>query len=114
MKGVLFLIILGLGLMGFIGCATVPRHYAYVEEIVYYPPPPPPPPDYYYPPVPPTPPVVKPPAHETRPPRYGQPEKPVDSYQQRDPLRDGSDRGNGVIKTDPPVRTPVQKERSQR
>lgn len=99
--------------MGLVGCVTVPRHYTYVEEVIYYPPPPPPPPEYYYPPVPPTPPVYTPPAPVTRPQTDRQPEKPKDSYQQRDPLRGGSDRGNGVIKTDPPFRKPVQKDRSQ-
>jgi hypothetical protein len=113
MKGVLTTVVLGLGLMGLIGCATVPRHYTYVQEVViYYPPPPPPPPDYYYPPVPPTPPVHKPPAPVTRPINDRRPETPKDSYQQRDPLRGGGDRGNGVIKTDPPIRKPVGNNRS--
>jgi hypothetical protein len=113
MKGVFIAIVLGLVLIGASGCATVPRHYTYVEEIIYYPPPPPPL-EPYYPTLPPTPPIVKPPVHETRPPRDRQPEKPKDSYNQREQLRGGSDRGNGVIKTDPPVRTPVQKDRSRR
>lgn len=91
------------------GCVTVPHHYTYIEEIIYYPPPPPPPPDYY-PPLPPTSPVVP----ETRPQRDRQPEKPKDSYQKRDPLRGGSDRGNSIIKTDPPVRTLEQNHRTQK
>ena len=89
------------------GCVTVPHHYTYVEETIYYPPPPPLPPDYYYPPVPPT-------SRGTNLPQTRQPEKPKDSYQQRDPLRGGSERGNGIIQTDPPVRTPVQKNRTQK
>ena len=100
--------------MGLVGCVTVPRHYTYVQEVIYYPPPPPPPPEYYYPPVLPTPPIVKPTTPVTnRPQKERRPETPKDSYQQRDPLKGGSDRGNGVIKTDPPVRNPVQKDRSR-
>jgi hypothetical protein len=114
MKAILIILVLGLGMMGLIGCATVPRHYTYVEEVIYYPPPPPPPPEYYYPPVPPTPPIVKPPVSEPNPPRNRQPEKPKDSYNQRDPLRGGSNRGNDILKTNPPFRTPVKKDRSQR
>jgi hypothetical protein len=93
------------------GCVTVPHHYTYIEEIIYYPPPPP---DPYYPPLPPTSPVVNSPVPETRPQRDWQPEVPKDSYQKRDPLRGGSDRGNSIIKTDPPVRTPEQKQRTQK
>jgi hypothetical protein len=96
MKGVLIILVLGLGLVGLIGCATVPRNYTYVEEVIYYPPPPPPPPEYYYPPVPPTPPVVTPPAPETRPRRDRLPEKPKERKgyedQVRDPLRGHGER----------------------
>lgn len=112
MKGISFLIVFGLYLIGLGGCYTIPRHYTYQEEIVYYPPPPPPPPDYYYPPLPPSPPVYYPPTPEpTSPPRDRQPEKPQDSYDKRDLLQGGNHRGGDEIKTYPPVRTPEQKDR---
>jgi hypothetical protein len=116
MKGVFFLVVFGLGLIGFNGCYTVPHHYTYVEEVIFYPPPPtPPPPDYYYPPQTPSPPVYYPPAPEQ--PKQNkdrQPEQPKDSYKQRDPLQGGSGRGSDEIKTVPPVRTPERKDRGQR
>lgn len=113
MKRIFFLIVFGIGLTALTGCYTIPRHYVTQEIIVYYPvPPPPPPPDYYYPPLPPSPPVYYPPAPQpSNPPRDRQPEKPQNSYDQRDPLQGGNHRGGGEIKTYPPVRTPEQKDR---
>ncbi|NWG27137.1 MAG: hypothetical protein HXY48_01245 [Ignavibacteriaceae bacterium] len=110
MKGVLLLIAFGIGLFGLSGCYTIPRHYTYQEVIVYYPLPDNPLPSYY--PDPPTsnPPVIYP---SPNPPRDRQPEKPNDSYRERDPLQGGSDRNRGGIKTDPPVRNPVEKDRGQ-
>ena len=115
MKGLFFLIVFGIGLIGLGGCYTIPRHYTYQEVTVYYyPDPPPPPPDYYYPPLPPSPPVYYPPAPQPpNQPQDRQPEKPRDSYGQRDPLQGGDHRGSTEIKTDPPVRNPVQKDRDQ-
>ena len=114
MKGVFFLIVFGLGLVGLNGCYSVPHHYTYVQEIVYYPVPVDPPPTYYPRPPMPNPPVHHPSPPPTSPPRDRQPEKPKDSYNQRDPLQGGIDRGKNIVKTDPPVRTPVQKDQSQR
>ena len=114
MKRIFFLIVFGLGLIGLSGCYTIPRHYVTQEIIVYYPapPPPPPPPDYYYPPLPPSPPIYNPPIQEpSNSPRDRQPEKPKDSYDKRDPLQGGNHSGNDEIKTYPPVRTPIQKDR---
>ena len=116
MKGIFFLIVFGIGLIGLSGCYTIPRHYVTQEIIVYYPapPPPPPPPDYYYPPLPPSPPVYYPPAPEPpNQPVDRQPEKPRDSYDKRDRLQGGNHRGNDEIKTYPPVRTPEQKDRGK-
>jgi hypothetical protein len=114
MKGIFFLIVFGLGLIGLSGCYTIPRHYTYQEEIVYYPPPPPPPPDYYYPPPLPSPPINLPAPEHPNQPVDRQPEKPRDSYDKRDPLQGGNHRGSDEIKTDPPVRTAEQKDRRQR
>jgi hypothetical protein len=112
MKKIFVLSIIVLGIVGLTGCYTVPRHYVTQEIIVYYPHPHPPPPDYYYPPVPPSPPVYYPPTPEQpNPPRDRQPDRPGNSYQQRDPLQGGSNRGDGTINTLPPLRTPVQKDR---
>jgi hypothetical protein len=114
MKGIFFLIVFGLGLIGLGGCYTIPRHFADEEEIDYYTPieqpylpepiidyPPPPP--VYYPPAP------EPPNR----PKDRQPEKPRDSYDQRGPLQGGSERDRGGINTNPPVRNPEQKDRGQ-
>ena len=109
MKGVFFLIIFGLGLVGLNGCYSVPHHYTYVQEIVYYPVPVDPPPTYYPRPPMPNPPVHNPSPPSTNPPREKQPEKPKDSYKNRDPLQGGTHRGSGEIKSDPPVRKPPQK-----
>lgn len=112
MKRVIFLSIIGLGLIGLSGCYTVPRHYNH-EVIIYYvpvDPPYPPEPTIDYPPPPPSPPVYYPPTG-SNPQRDRLPEKPKDSYQQRDPLQGGSKRGDGTINTVPPVRTPEQKNR---
>jgi len=113
MKSLFFLSIIGLVLVGLTGCYTVPRHYVTQEIIVYYPapPPPPPPPDYYYPQPSPSPPIYDPPAPVVTRPHDRQPVKPPDSYGTRDPLQGGNHRGNDEIKTYPPVRTPVQKDR---
>lgn len=114
MKGIFFLIVFGFGLFGLSGCYTVPRHYVTQEIIVYYPAPPPPEyyppdpepwPDPYYPPIP------NPPSTDPEQPRDRQPEKPHDSYHQRDPLQGGNDRRGSEPKTDPPVRNPEQKDR---
>jgi len=114
MKGIFFLIVFGLGLLGLSGCYTIPRHYSYQEEIVYYPNPPEPPPYYYPDPPMPPPPIYYPPVPEQpNQPRERQPEPPKDSYNTRDPLQGGNNRGSGEIKTDPPVRTPEQKDRGQ-
>ncbi|MBK9097882.1 MAG: hypothetical protein IPM14_07075 [bacterium] len=91
----------------------VPRHYNH-EVIIYYvpvDPPYPPGPIIDYPPPPPSPPVYYPPTTVTNPHRDRPPEKPKDSYQQRDPLQGGSKRGDGTTNTVPPVRTPEQKNR---
>ena len=111
MKGLYKFLFLGLGLIGLSGCYTVPRHYTYQEVIVYYPLPDDPPPSYYPDPPMPNPPVIYPSNPKPNPPRDRQPEKPKDSYRERDPLQGGSNRGNGTINTLPPVRTPVQKDR---
>jgi len=111
MKGIFFLIVFGLGLIGLSGCYTISRHYTYHEEIVYYPPPDVPPPTYYPDPPMPNPPVLYPSNPKPNPPRDRQPEKPSNSYHQRDPLQGGPNRGSGEIKTDPPVRNPEQKDR---
>lgn len=115
MKGVIFLSLFGLLLIGLTGCYTVPRHYSQQVEVIYYVPVEPPyspDPIIDYPPPPPSPPVYYPPTTVTNPQRDRIPEKPKDSYQQRDPLQGGSNRGDGTINTVPPVRTPVQKDRS--
>lgn len=113
MRRISFLLVIAIGLIGLSGCYTIPRHYTTQEIIVYYPPPPTPPPqDYYYPPIPPSPPVYFPtPPEPPNQPRDRQPEKQRDSYGQRDPLKGGSDRDRGGIKTDPPVRNHVDKDR---
>lgn len=114
MKGIIFTAVFVLSLVVLSGCYTIPRHYNHntQEIIIIHDPGPPPPPDYYYPPVPPSPPVYYPVEPEqSNPPRNRKPEKPQDSYQQRDPLQGGSQRGSGEIKTDPPVRNPQQKDR---
>ena len=106
--------------MGLNGCYTVPHHFAsddYVSEeiIVYYPNPIPPVdvpwphPDPPYTPMP-NPPAPRPDQDQSR---DRQPEKPKDSYNNRDPLQGGSQRGNGEIKSDPPVRKPQQNDRVQ-
>ena len=118
MKGIFFLIVFGLGLLGLSGCYTIPRHYVTHEIIVYYPTPPPP---EYYPPDPEPWPIpdptyprpTNPPPSEPYPPRDRQPEQPKDSYDKRDQLQGGNHRGRGEIKTDPPVRTGEQKDRGQ-
>jgi hypothetical protein len=117
MKWISFLIVFGIGLTAFTGCYTIPRHYVTQEIIVYYPAPPPVP----IPPYPGPEPWPDPPSypHPTNPPAPEQPnqpvdrqpEKPKDSYDRRDPLQGGNHRGNDEIKTYPPVRTPVQKDR---
>ncbi len=109
MKGVYFLIVFGLALVGLNGCYTVPHHFTYVQEIVYYPVPVDPPPTYYPRPPRPNPPVHNPSPPSTNPPRERQPVKPKDNYKNRDPLQGGSNRGSGEIKSDPPVRKPQQK-----
>jgi hypothetical protein len=115
MKWIFFLIVFGLGLIGLSGCYTIPRHYATQEIIIYYPVPVEPEPTYGGPhplPVP----VPKPPSTNViRPDRNPiTPNDDGNSYHQRDPLQGGNNRGSGEIKTDPPVRTPVQKDQSQR
>ena len=113
MKGIFFLLVFGLGLIALSGCYTVPRHIVNEEEVVYYPPvdpyipdpiiiivdPPPPSPSIYYPPAP----------NPSNPPKDRLPDKPQDTYRERDPLQGGSHRGGGEINTVPPVRTPEQK-----
>ena len=114
MKGIFFLIVFGLSLIGLSGCYTVPRHYTQQVEIIYYIPVEPPytsEPIIDYPPPPQSPSVIYPPPIEINQPRNRQPEKPKDSYNQRDPLQGGSHRDIGGIKTDPPVRNPVAKDR---
>jgi len=118
MKGIFFLVVFGIGLIGLSGCYTVPHHYTYQEVIVYYPAPPPsypPDPEPWPIPDPPYPPPTNPP--KPRPdqdqPVDRQPEKPQDSYDQRDQLQGGSHRDIGGIKTDPPVRNPVAKDRGR-
>ncbi|MDZ7623404.1 MAG: hypothetical protein U5J96_03015 [Ignavibacteriaceae bacterium] len=117
MKGIFFLIVFGLGLMTLSGCYTVPRHIVNEEEVVYYPPVDPPiftrsniiivdPP-------PPSPPVYYPPSTGTNPQRDRLPEKPKDSYRERDPLQGGNHRGSGEINTVPPVRTPERKDKGR-
>jgi hypothetical protein len=117
MKGIFFLMVFGIGLIGLSGCYTVPRHIVYEEEVIYYPPVDP----YIQDPIiiivdppPPTPPVYRPPSNGTNPPRDRQPQKPQDTYRERDPLQGGNHRGSSEIKTDPPVRTAEQKDRRQR
>lgn len=114
MKGILSFLLFGLGIIGLNGCYSVPHHYTYVQEIVYYPVPVDPPPAYYPRPPMPNPPVLYPSNPKPNPPRDRQPNRPSNSYHQRDPLQGGNNRGSGEIKTDPPVRTPVQKDQSQR
>lgn len=117
MKGIFFLVVFGIGLIGLSGCYTIPRHYSTQVEVIYYvpiEPPYTPEPIIDYPPPPQSPSVNYPPPVDNNPPRNRQPEKPKDSYDQRDPLQGGSNRGSGEIKTDPPVRTPEHKDISQR
>ena len=121
MKRIFLLIIFGLGVIGLSGCYTIPRHYVTQEIIVYYPAPPPVPippdpgpepwPDPPTYPNPTNPPAPRPDQDQ---PRDRQPEKPKDSYSIRDPLQGGNNRGSGEIKSDSPVRTPEQKDRTQR
>ena len=114
MKGLFFLAIFGIGLISLSGCYTVPRHYTQQVEIIYYipvEPPYTPEPIIDYPPPPQSPSVNYPPPNEINQPRNRQPEKPKDSYDRRDPLQGGPNRGSGEIKTDPPVRNPVEKDR---
>ena len=117
MKAVFLWIIFIYIIVGLNGCYTVPHHFAdenaYIEIIVYYPDPIPPvggpwptPDDPYTPIIYPT---VTSPVNR-------QPEKPKDdgnSYGKRDQLQDGSQRGNGEVKSDPPVRNPQQNDRVQ-
>ena len=116
MKGIFFLIVFGLGLIGLGGCYTIPRHYSQQVEVIYYAPidtlyePDP----IVYPEPPPSPSVHYPPSTDTNPQRDRLPVKPKDSYGQRDPLQGGSNRGSVEIKTDPPVRAPEQKDQGQR
>lgn len=114
MKGIFFLIVFGFGLFGLSGCYTVPRHYTQQVEIIYYipvEPPYTPEPIIDYPPPPQSPLVNYPLPNEINQPRDRQPEKPHDSYHQRDPLQGGNDRRGSEPKTDPPVRNPEQKDR---
>jgi len=114
MKGLFFLMVFGIGLTALTGCYTVPRHYTQQVEIIYYVPVEPPytrEPIIDYPPPPQSPSVIYPPPIEINQPRNSQPEKPNDSYRERDPLQGGDHRGNDEIKTYPPVRTPEQKDR---
>ena len=114
MKGIFFTAVFVLSLIVLSGCYTVPRHYTQQVEIIYYVPVEPPysPDLIVYPPPPPSPPVYYPPPIDINQPRDRQPEKPKDSYRERDPLQGGSDRDRGSVKTDPPVRNPEQKDRS--
>jgi len=116
MKGIFFLIVFGLSLIGLSGCYTVPRHYTQQVEIIYYIPVEPPytnEPIIDYPPPPQSPSVIYPPPIEINQPRNRQPEKPNNSYRERDHLQGGSNRVSGEIRTDPPVRNPVQKDRDR-
>ena len=116
MKRLFFLLIIGLGLVGITGCYTVPRHYTQQVEVIYYVPVDPPyspDPIIDYPEPPPSPPVYYPPSNDTNPQRDRIPEKPKDSYGQRDPLKGGDHRGKGEINPVPPVRTSEQKNRGQ-
>lgn len=116
MKGLFFLVVFGIGLMTFSGCYTIPKHIVNEEAVVYYPPI-----DPYIPdpiiiivdPPPPSQLIYYPPSTGTNPQRDRLPEKPKDSYRERDPLQGGDHRGSGEIKTDPPVRNPVQKDRDR-
>lgn len=116
MKGIFFLIVFGIGLIGLSGCYTIPRHIVNEEEVVYYSPV-----DPYIPdpiiiivdPPPPSPPVYYPPSTGTNPQRGRLPEKPKDSYRQRDPLQGGNHRGSGEINTVPPVRSPERKDKGR-
>ena len=118
MKGVIFsaaiLILTFLGM----GCQTVPRHLVQQEVIIIYPP------EYQITPIliggpHPVPPPNKPytpPAHsEPRPPRDGNPSNSNSggSYTERDPLKGGSSRDPGKIKTPPPVKKSGQNDRVQ-
>lgn len=112
MKGVIYLLLTGFVLVVLTGCYTIPRHYSEQVEIIYYVPVDPPyspDPIIDYLPPPPSPSIYYPPSTENNPDRNRTPEKPKDSYGQRDPLQGGSKRGNGTIMTEPPVRTPVKK-----
>jgi hypothetical protein len=115
MKGVIFLSVFGFVFINLTGCYTIPRHYTQQVEVVGHTPvdtlfrPEP----IIYPEPPPSPSVYYPPTTDTNPQRDRIPEKPKDSYGQRDPLQGGSDRDRGGIKTDPPVRNPVEKDRGQ-
>ena len=115
MKGVLF--ILGL-LMIFAlgtGCRTVPRHLAQEEVVIYY--------NVEYPVLDekpiggphPLPPATTPVINNPVPTRDPQPKTPSDggSYSSRDPLQGGIKRPPGEIKTNPPVKKPVQNDRVQ-
>lgn len=115
MKGAFYLIGIAGLILALSGCYTIPRHYVTQEIIVYYPDPIPQPdpepwPDPTYPPRP-NPPANNPPA--TNPPRDRQPEKPKDSYGNRDPLQGGIHRGSGEINTVPPVRSPERKDKGR-
>ena len=111
MKQLLFISTFGLVAIGFVGCHTVPRHFAREEVVVhyYYEPIPPecPPIEGPNPPPPPTQPIVKDPI-----PQRDQQTKNQNnggSYNQRDPLQGGH--RNGEIKSDPPVRKPGHNDR---
>ena len=116
MKKILVLSIIVLGIVGLTGCYTIPRHIVYEEEVIYYPPV-----DPYIPdpiiiivdPPPPTPPVYRPPSNGTNPPRDRQPQKPQDTYRERDPLQGGSHRGGGEINSVPPVRNPERNDKGR-
>jgi hypothetical protein len=118
MKGVLFsLAILFLIFLG-MGCQTVPRHLVQQEVIIIYPP------EYPITPIliggpppvpPPTNPVTPPKIRNPKPPRDGNPSNSNSGgiYTERDPLKGGSPRDPGKIKTPPPVKKSGQNDRVQ-
>ena len=117
MKGIFFISVTTLTLVSLIGCQTVPRHLVSEEVvIIYYEP------IYYDPPYSPHPPTPRPPITPVKNPIVNVPpsrdsqtknQNNDGSYGKRDPLQGGDKTGKENIKSDPPVRKPVQNDRVQ-
>jgi len=118
MRGVLYLSLICVSILGLIGCQTVPRHLVREEVVIYYYEPPIvdlPPIEGPYPPQPPVQPITRPEINNPTPPRDLQ-SKPPDnggSYGKRDPLQSAGNRQPVVTKTYPPVKKPKRNDRVQ-